>query len=46
MCSCSDLPDMFKEGKNDFDKLKQVLGEYVNDEKGRYNFIGTARVRL
>lgn len=29
---------MFEEGKIDFDKLKQVLGEYVDDEKERYNF--------
>lgn len=33
------FPDVFEEGKIDFDKLKQVLGEYVDDEKERYNFI-------
>ena len=32
------FPDVFEAGKIDFDKLKQVLGEYVDDEKERYNF--------
>lgn len=32
------FPDVFEEGKIDFDRLKQVLGEYVDDEKERYNF--------
>lgn len=32
------FPDVFEEGMIDFDKLKQVLGEYVDDEKERYNF--------
>lgn len=32
------FPDVFEEGKIDFDKLKQVLGEYVDDAKERYNF--------
>ena len=32
------FPDVFEEGKIDFDKLTQVLGEYVDDEKERYNF--------
>lgn len=32
------FPDVFAEGKVDFDKLKQVLGEYVDDSKERYNF--------
>ena len=32
------FPDVFGEGKIDFDKLRQVLGEYVDDEKERYNF--------
>ena len=32
------FPDVFEEGKIDFDKLKQVLGEYVDDEKECYNF--------
>lgn len=32
------FPDVFEEGKVDFDKLRQDLGEYVDDEKERYNF--------
>lgn len=32
------FPDVFEEGKIDFDKLKQDLGEYVDDENERYNF--------
>lgn len=32
------FPDVFEEGKIDFNKLKQVLGEYVDDAKERYNF--------
>ena len=32
------FPDVFEEGKIDFEKLKQDLGEYVDDEKERYNF--------
>lgn len=29
---------MFEEGKIVFNNLKQVLGEYVDDEKEHYNF--------
>ncbi|NJJ36505.1 site-specific DNA-methyltransferase [Clostridioides difficile] len=32
------FPDAFTENKIDFDKLKQILGEYVNDNVERYNF--------
>ncbi len=32
------FPDVFEEGKVDFDKLKQVLGDYVDDSAERYNF--------
>lgn len=32
------FPDVFEEGKIDFEKLKQDLGEYVDDAKERYNF--------
>jgi adenine-specific DNA-methyltransferase len=32
------FPDVFEEGKIDFDKLKQDLGEYLDDENERYNF--------
>lgn len=39
------FPDVFEEGKIDFDKLKQVLGEYVDDEKERYNFTWNGKGR-
>ena len=39
------FPDVFEEGKLDFDKLKQVLGEYVDDEKERYNFTWNGKGR-
>jgi len=32
------FPDVFEDGKVDFDKLKQVLGDYVDDSAERYNF--------
>lgn len=32
------FPDVFCEGKIDFEKLQQVLGNYVEDAKERYNF--------
>lgn len=32
------FPDVFCEGKIDFDKLQQTLGNYVEDENERYNF--------
>lgn len=32
------FPEVFTEGKVDFEKLKQVLGEYVEDSNERYNF--------
>lgn len=32
------FPDVCCEGKIDFDKLKQVLGEYTDDSAERYNF--------
>lgn len=32
------FPEAFTEGKIDFDKLKQLLGEYVDDSTERYNF--------
>lgn len=32
------FPDVFTEDKVDFEKLQQVLGEYVEDSKERYNF--------
>ncbi len=32
------FPEVVTEGNIDFDKLKQILGEYVDDSKERYNF--------
>jgi len=32
------FPTVFAEGSIDFDKLKAVLGEYVDDDEERYNF--------
>ncbi|GLX87000.1 hypothetical protein tloyanaT_32530 [Thalassotalea loyana] len=32
------FPDVFREGKVDFDALKAVLGEHVEDKEERYNF--------
>ena len=32
------FPDVFSEKKVDFDKLRQVLGEYIEDADERYNF--------
>ncbi|MEG0396693.1 MAG: site-specific DNA-methyltransferase, partial [Oscillospiraceae bacterium] len=32
------FPEICCEGKIDFDKLKQILGEYVDDSNERYNF--------
>ena len=39
------FPDVFEEGKVDFDKLKQDLGEYVDDAKERYNFTWNGKGR-
>ena len=39
------FPDVFTEEKIDFDKLKQVLGEYVDDSKERYNFTWNGKGR-
>lgn len=32
------FPEAMEEGKIDFDKLKQLLGEYVDDDEERYSF--------
>ena len=32
------FPDVFEDGKINFDKLKQALGAYTDDEKERYDF--------
>ena len=39
------FPDIFEEGKIDFSRLKQDLGEYVDDEKERYNFTWNGKGR-
>lgn len=39
------FPDVFAEGKVDFDKLKQVLGAYVDDNAERYNFTWNGKGR-
>ena len=39
------FPEVFTEGKIDFDKFKQVLGEYVDDNKERYNFTWNGKGR-
>ncbi|MDC9591738.1 site-specific DNA-methyltransferase, partial [Xenorhabdus sp. XENO-10] len=41
------FPEVFSEGKIDFNALKAVLGEAVNDSDERYNFTwqGKARAR-
>ena len=32
------FPEAFEEGKIDFDVLRQLLGDYVDDEEERYSF--------
>ena len=39
------FPDVFEEGKIDFEKLKQDLGEYVDDDNERYNFTWNGKGR-
>lgn len=39
------FPDVFEEGKIDFEKLKQDLGEYLDDAKERYNFTWNGKGR-
>ena len=36
------FPDVFEEGKIDFDKLRQVLGEYVDDDIATTMLMGCA----
>ena len=40
------FPDVFEEGKIDFDKLKQMLGEYVDNEKECYNFTWNGKGKI
>jgi len=39
------FPDVFTEGKVDFKKLQQVLGEYIDTESERYNFSWNGKAR-
>jgi len=39
------FPEVFTEGKIDFEKLQQVLGEYVEDNNERYNFTWNGKGR-
>ena len=39
------IPEVFTEGKIDFGKLQQVLGEYVEDSNERYNFTWNGKGR-
>lgn len=39
------FPEVVTEGKVDFEKLKQVLGEYVDDSNERYNFTWNGKGR-
>jgi len=39
------FPEVFTESKIDFEKLKQVLGEYVEDSNERYNFTWNGKGR-
>jgi len=39
------FPDVFTEDKVDFEKLEQILGNYVEDSKERYNFTWNGKGR-
>ena len=39
------FPEVFTEGKIDFGKLQQILGEYVDDSNERYNFTWNGKGR-
>ena len=39
------FPEVCCEDKIDFDKLKQILGEYIDDDKERYNFTWNGKGR-
>jgi adenine-specific DNA-methyltransferase len=39
------FPEVVTEGKVDFEKLRQVLGEYVDDSNERYNFTWNGKGR-
>lgn len=37
------FPEVFADGKVDFDKLQGLLGHYIADEKEKYSFPGRER---
>ena len=39
------FPEVVTEGKIDFDKLRQLLGEYVDDSNERYNYTWNGKGR-
>jgi adenine-specific DNA-methyltransferase len=39
------FPDIFQEGKIDFNKLQQLLGNYIETENERYNFVWNGKSR-
>ena len=39
------FPEVFTEGKVDFEKLRQLLGDYVEDSNERYNFTWNGKGR-
>lgn len=39
------FPDVFEEGKINFEKLQQVLGNYIETETERYNFGWNGKAR-
>lgn len=39
------FPDIFEEGKVDFDKLKANLGEYIDDSHEKYNFTWPGKIK-
>ena len=39
------FPEVVTEGKVDFEKLQQILGEYVEDSNERYNFTWNGKGR-
>ena len=40
------FPDVFEDGKIDFNKPKQVLGKYVDDEEEYHNFTWNGKGKI
>ena len=40
------IPEVFTEGKIDFEVLKQVLGEHIETEKERYSFTWKGKTKV